>query len=252
MIVTYLAVCTFNPPALKPPQPGSALVINAQLSSDCSKSHKICRIVLRGSPFCVCFSAYFVPEIHEVKLEVPRMFSQLLWVHDYHTFHGNWVFAWENDSQEIFICIETCRICTSHCNDCMWKGRCKAIHTLTLFIHNWKHKMNRSVRKSLISTILSLTWLLSLTPKQQMHSESFCLPTLKEQEIAWTSLSLEGESKMRLILLPFLRLWFPWCYQNLSKPKARTAGPVPYLPSYINLPHFKIPQFACKCLLCST
>lgn len=78
MIVTYLAVCTFNPPALKPPQPGSALVINAQLSSDCSKSHKICRIVLRGSPFCVCFSAYFVPEIHEVKLEVPRMFSQLL------------------------------------------------------------------------------------------------------------------------------------------------------------------------------
>lgn len=26
--VTYLAVCTFNPPAPKPPQPGSALVLN--------------------------------------------------------------------------------------------------------------------------------------------------------------------------------------------------------------------------------
>lgn len=88
MTVSYLAGCTFNPPALQPPQPGSALVINDQLSSDRSESRKICGAVLRGRAFCARFSADFVPEFHKAKLKVPRMFSQLVRIHNYHTFHG--------------------------------------------------------------------------------------------------------------------------------------------------------------------
>lgn len=150
LAVTRLAPRTFNPPGLDLPQP------------DCHRRSQraftwSCGIIPRGSPSCVCFSACFVPEFHKAKLKVPRMFSQLLWMHDYHTFHGNWAFACANDSQEIFICIETCRICTSNCNNCMWKGRCKAIHTLALFIHNWIHKPSRSERISLTSAVLSLT-----------------------------------------------------------------------------------------------
>lgn len=150
LAVTRLAPRTFNPPALDPAQP------------DCRRCSWraftwSCGIIPRGSPSCVCFSVCFMPEFHKAKLKVPRMFSQLLWMHDYHTFHGNWAFACANDSQEIFICIETCRICTSNCNNCMWKGRCKAIHTLALFIHNWIHELSRSERISLTSAVLSLT-----------------------------------------------------------------------------------------------
>lgn len=144
------------------------------------------------------------------------MFSQLLWMHNYHTFHGNQAFAWENDSQEIFICIETCQICTSYCNNCMWKGRCKVIHTLALFIHNWKHKLNKTVGIGPTSAILSLINYCPWPPSSKRALSHFAFPLSKEQELAWTSLSLEGVwcggSKMSLISLPFLRLWFPICY----------------------------------------
>lgn len=189
--------------------------------------HKICGTVPRGRPSSFCFSACFVPECHKAKLKVPRTFSQLLWMQDYHTFHGNGTFACANDSQEIFICIETCWICTSNCNNCMWKGRCKAIHTLTLFIHNWICTPSRAERISPTSPALSWHNYCPWPPEQQMRSESFCLPTLKEQEPAWTLLSLGGKSKMRHISLPFLRLRSPDVIKSLWELLVRTAGPGP-------------------------
>lgn len=158
------------------------------------------------------------------------MFSQLLWMHNYHTFHGNQEFAWENDSQEIFICIETCQICTSYCNNCMWKGRCKVIHTLALFIHNWKHKLNKAHGDGPNLCYSESDKLLSLTPKQQTCSESFCLPTLKKHELAWTSLSLGGgcgmgEVKWGLFHCLSSDYDSPYVIKSLWELQVKTAGP---------------------------